>query len=89
MSGKEDQIVPRAATRRFVEALPIDPGDRRSLAFYPHGYHMLLRDLDGPVVIADAAGWMLDPDAPLLSGADRGGAEALLDGTGNAGFGGG
>jgi alpha-beta hydrolase superfamily lysophospholipase len=89
MSGKEDQIVPRAATRRFVEALPIDPGDRRSLAFYPHGYHMLLRDLDGPVVIADAAGWMLDPGAPLLSGADRGGAEALLDGTGDAAFGGG
>jgi alpha-beta hydrolase superfamily lysophospholipase len=89
MSGKEDQIIPRAATRRFVEALPIDRGDRRSLAFYPHGYHMLLRDLDGPVVIADAAGWMLDPGAPLLSGADRGGAEALLDRTGDSGFGGG
>jgi acylglycerol lipase len=119
MSGKEDQIVPRAATRRFVQALApgsppdhpritpgsppdqvrgpgaagrgpgVDPGGSRSLAFYPHGYHMLLRDLDGPVVIADAAGWMLDPGAPLLSGADRGAAEALLNGTGHPPFGGG
>jgi alpha-beta hydrolase superfamily lysophospholipase len=87
MSGKEDQIVPPAATRRFVRALPTD--ERRSLAFYPHGYHMLLRDLDGPAVIADAAGWMLDPGAPLRSGADRGGAEALLDATGHASSGGG
>jgi alpha-beta hydrolase superfamily lysophospholipase len=89
MTGMEDQIVPRAATRRFVRVLPIDPGDRRSLAVYPHGYHMLFRDLEGPLVIADAAGWMLDPGAPLRSGADRGGAEALLRGPGPASFGGG
>ena len=98
MTGKEDQIIPRAATRRFVQALapgsspgssPVDPGDRRRLAVYPHGYHMLFRDLEGPLVIADAAGWMLDPVAPLRSGADRGGAEALLGGTGHASLGGG
>jgi alpha-beta hydrolase superfamily lysophospholipase len=93
MTGKEDQIVPPAATRRFVRALAagprVDPGDRRSLAVYPHGYHMLFRDLDGPMVIADAAGWMLDPGAPLLSGADRRGAEALLGEAGHAPFGGG
>jgi acylglycerol lipase len=89
MSGKEDQVIPRAATRHFIRALPADPGDRRSLAFYPHGYHMLLRDLDGPMVIVDVAGWMLDPGAPLLSGADRGAAQALLHGTGHAAIGGG
>ena len=98
MTGKEDQIIPRAATRRFVQALapgsspgssPVDPGDRRRLAVYPHGYHMLFRDLEGPLVIADAAGWMLDPVAPLRSGADRGGTEALLGGTGHASLGGG
>jgi acylglycerol lipase len=89
MSGQEDQIIPRAATRHFLQALPVDPDDRRSLAFYPHGYHMLMRDLDGPIVIADAAGWMLDPGAPLLSGADRAAAQALLDGTGDAPVGGG
>jgi alpha-beta hydrolase superfamily lysophospholipase len=91
MSGKNDQIIPQVATRRFVQALVpgSPPGDRRSLAFYAHGYHMLLRDLDGPMVIADAAGWMLDPGAPLRSGADRGGAEALLHGSDDAGLGGG
>jgi acylglycerol lipase len=82
MAGENDQIIPRAATRRFVKALPKGPGDRRSLAFYPHGYHMLLRDLDGSMVIADVAGWIFDPGAPLLSGADRGAAEALLLGGG-------
>jgi alpha-beta hydrolase superfamily lysophospholipase len=81
MSGKEDQIIPREATRQFIRALPSDSGGRRSLAFYPHGYHMLMRDLDGPTVIADAAGWMLDPGAPLISGADRSAAQALLRGT--------
>jgi acylglycerol lipase len=87
MTGKKDQIIPRAATRCFVQALA-DPGDRR-IALYPHGYHMLLRDLEGPWVIADAAGWMLDPVAPLPSGADRGGAEALLGGTDHESLGGG
>jgi acylglycerol lipase len=89
MYGKKDEIIPRTATRRFARALPIDPGNRRSLAFYPHGYHMLMRDLDGPTVIADAAGWMLDPGAPLLSGADRGAAQALLGGAAHAPVGGG
>jgi acylglycerol lipase len=89
LSGKEDQIIPRAATRHFLRALPVDPSDHRSLAFYPHGYHMLLRDLDGPIVIDDVAGWMLEPGAPLLSGADRGAAQALLNGTGHPPIGGG
>jgi acylglycerol lipase len=89
MYGKKDQVIPRAATRHFVRALPNDAGDRRSLAYYPHGYHMLLRDLDGQMVITDVAGWMLDPGAPLLSGADRGAAQALLEPTGSPAVGGG
>ncbi|HEY1261009.1 MAG TPA: alpha/beta fold hydrolase [Stellaceae bacterium] len=80
MYGAHDEIVPKVATRRFVRSLPIDPGDRRRLAFYTHGYHMLLRDLEGPLVAADVAGWVLHPNAPLLSGADHGGAEASLAG---------
>jgi alpha-beta hydrolase superfamily lysophospholipase len=88
MSGKEDEIIPRAATRRFVQALPTEPGGC-SLAFYRHGYHMLLRDLDGPVVAADAAGWMRDRRAALPSGADRGGVAALLGESGRTAVGGG
>ncbi len=48
------------------------------MAFYPNGYHMLLRDLNGPTVIDDLAAWFRDPSAPLPSGADRGGMEAML-----------
>jgi alpha-beta hydrolase superfamily lysophospholipase len=77
MAGSEDPIIPPTATRRFVRALPFASGNRR-FALYRHGYHMLLRDLDGPLVIGDAAGWILDPAAPLRSGADRGAAQALL-----------
>ena len=84
MDGARDEIIPREATRRFVRALPIDLRHRRSLAIYEHGYHMLLRDLEGPLVVADVAGWVLDPGAPLLSGADRGGVEAFLGDAGQA-----
>ena len=84
MYGAKDQIVPKRPIRRFVRTLPHDPADRRSLAYYRHGYHMLLRDLDGPTVIADVAGWVLAPGAPLLSGADRNGAVAAWGGTNQA-----
>ncbi len=39
---------------------------------------MLLRDLEGPVVVADVANWVLDPASPLASGADQGAEAALL-----------
>ena len=48
---------------------------------------MLLRDLEGPAVIADVAGWVLAPGAPLLSGADRDVFEAALGGTTQASLG--
>ena len=84
MYGAHDEIIPKLSIRRFVRALPDHPSDRRVLAYYRHGYHMLLRDLDGPMVAADVAGWVRDPGAPLLSGADRGAFEADLGGTNQA-----
>ncbi len=84
MYGAKDPIIPKRPIRRFVRLLPHDPADRRSLAYYPHGYHMLMRDLDGSVVIADVAGWVLAPGEPLLSGADRGGPATVLGGTSQA-----
>jgi acylglycerol lipase len=84
MYGAKDEIIPKRPLRRFVRDLPYDPHDRRRLAYYQHGYHMLLRDLEGPVVRADVAGWILTPRAPLPSGADRGAFEADLGGTNQA-----
>ena len=62
----------------FVAQLPPDAGHRRRLAYYPDGYHMLLRDLGGAGVAADVASWIADRRAPLPSQADR--AERAPDG---------
>jgi len=78
MYGAKDEIIPRAPIRLFVDTLPVGPMRRRRLAWYENGYHMLLRDLEGPLVIADVASWVLAPSAPLPSGADRAAGEAFL-----------
>jgi len=68
--GEQDQIVPRRAVERFVADLPPGAASRQRVAFYPAGYHLLLRDLEGPRVVADVLAWIGAPDAPLPSGAD-------------------
>jgi acylglycerol lipase len=73
MYGAHDEIVPRPPIAEFVTHLPPDPGHVRRLAYYPEGYHLLLRDLDGVVVAGDVASWILDRDAPLPSRADAAG----------------
>jgi len=78
MYGAKDEIIPKPPIQRFVGSLPAETGRRRRLAWYEDGYHMLLRDLEAPVVIADVASWVLAPAAPLPSGADRAAAEAFL-----------
>jgi alpha-beta hydrolase superfamily lysophospholipase len=69
--GERDQIVPRYATARFVDALPPDAAVRQRIAVYPAGYHLLSRDLAGPLVVADMLAWLGGHDAPLPSGADH------------------
>jgi acylglycerol lipase len=78
MYGAKDEIVPKTPIQRFVGSLPPECRRRARLAWYRDGYHMLLRDLEGPLVIADVASWVLTPAAPLPSGADRAAAEAFL-----------
>ena len=64
--GGKDDLVPKRATAATWEAL--HPGERR--AFYPDGYHLLLRDLDRKIPITDVITWMHNPSAPLPSGAE-------------------
>jgi acylglycerol lipase len=78
MYGAKDEIIPKTPIRRFVQSLPPECRRRTRLAWYPEGYHMLLRDLDAPIVRGDVANWVLAPTAALPSGADRDAAEALL-----------
>jgi alpha-beta hydrolase superfamily lysophospholipase len=64
--GGHDELVPARATAATWRALP--PGPVR--AFYPEGYHLLLRDNDRAAPIEDILAWIRDPNAPLPSGAD-------------------
>ncbi|MFI4948010.1 MAG: alpha/beta fold hydrolase [Alphaproteobacteria bacterium] len=70
MYGAHDEVIPRPPIEDFVAHLPPDPGHVRRLAYYPEGYHMLLRDLDGATVAGDVASWILDRGARLPSRAD-------------------
>ncbi len=63
--GANDQLVPPRAMASVWERLPA--GARR--AFYDHGYHLLMRDVDRERVIGDVVSWMTDADARLPSGA--------------------
>jgi acylglycerol lipase len=67
MYGAHDELVPKEATLAIWRALPSVP---HCLAYYPNGWHLLLRDLDREVPIGDAIAWIRDPVAPLPSGAD-------------------
>ncbi|MGI4977911.1 MAG: alpha/beta fold hydrolase, partial [Janthinobacterium lividum] len=66
LDGGHDRIVPPAATAATWAALPASA--RR--AFYPSGYHLLLRDRDRALPTADIAAWLDTPDRWLPSGAD-------------------
>ena len=65
----------RATTWR---ALPRGGADGPRIAYYPDGYHLLLRDHDRAVPIGDIVAWMRNPSAALPSGAERA-AEAWLE----------
>ncbi|HJQ57235.1 MAG TPA: lysophospholipase [Vineibacter sp.] len=67
--GLNDRVVPERPMRSLLEQLPRRADSR--LAFYPKGYHMLLRDLDADRLHRDVAGWIADRRAPLSSGADQ------------------
>jgi alpha-beta hydrolase superfamily lysophospholipase len=75
--GAHDEIIPKGPTARMVAELPEGQGGRQRVAYYPKGYHMLMRDLEGPIVIEDVASWVLDRSSPLPSGADRDGASLI------------
>jgi acylglycerol lipase len=52
--GEKDQVIPAKPSEAVVKEL----GPRAEVHRYAKGYHMLLRDLEGPTVWQDAAGWV-------------------------------
>lgn len=73
--GGHDELIPMKATAATWRALP--PGVRE--AYYPADYHLLMRDHERITPIEDTIAWILRPDAPLPSGADRAAAAWLAE----------
>lgn len=71
--GAKDQVIPLPPMQEAVSMLP----DNARVAYYPTGYHMLLRDLERDTVLADMVSWIKNPAAPLPSGFDRDSRERL------------
>jgi len=61
--GAKDIVIPKNGVRRTAKRLP----DHVRTAYYPDGYHMLLRDLQSELVFEDVLSFLRDPDAPLPS----------------------
>ena len=62
--GAHDQVIPKAPTFEAVARLPAND---RSI-YYPNGWHLLLRDLDGALVRGDSETFLRDPKASPPSG---------------------
>lgn len=63
--GANDQVIPEQAMARSAVLFPTHV----RTAYYPQGYHMLTRDLNGDLVSHDAACFMVNPTTKLPSGA--------------------
>ena len=63
--GAKDDIIPRNAA--FAAVKNLKPADRS--AYYAAGHHLLTRDHQGPVVMADVMAFIRDPEAALPSAA--------------------
>ncbi|MBP2311232.1 alpha/beta hydrolase [Azospirillum soli] len=68
--GAHEQVLPPKPVKRALQ--DFGAGGRHVVAVYPDGWHMLLRDLKGQVVMDDIVAWIQDPKNPLASGADKG-----------------
>ncbi len=62
--GDNDQVIPKAAVQSALSTVHTPA----TFAYYPKGYHMLLRDLNRDVPAQDVTGWLLSDRAALPSG---------------------
>ena len=63
--GAHDQIIPKKAALKAASHLK--PSDRS--AYYAKGWHLMMRDHEGPMIWKDILSFARDPAAPLPSGA--------------------
>jgi acylglycerol lipase len=72
--GKNDQLVPPAPVLGAIDRLRAP----HNVAYYPEGYHLLLRDKQRERVFADIYSWIQNRYKPLPSGRDMGWRGAFL-----------
>ncbi len=72
--GGHDELVPAGANAATWRALPRSAGGGPVLAFYPNGYHLLLRDQDRALPIGDILAWIDDPRCTTAVGCGQGSA---------------
>lgn len=65
--GANDQVIPKEPVRKAIGLFeqPV------KVVYYPTGYHMLLRDLKGEIVLNDIVSWIKYPTGPSPSGYDQ------------------
>jgi alpha-beta hydrolase superfamily lysophospholipase len=69
MYGEKDQVIPKKSTYQFLRNFHKTTQNRKTIAFYPNGYHMLLRDLQAEIAWKDILAWITTENASLPSGA--------------------
>jgi len=69
--GEKDEIIPKRPTVKFLRQLLASDSADKTLAVYPQGYHMLLRDLQAHIAWKDIAAWIKGNPGRLPSGADH------------------
>lgn len=67
--GAKDEIIPKTPTQKALMAMA-GANHRPQVAFYPQGWHMLLRDKQADTVLSDIVAFIDQPNTPLPSRAD-------------------
>ncbi|MGZ8160872.1 MAG: alpha/beta hydrolase [Methylobacter sp.] len=75
--GEKDEIIPKEPTYAFLQQFLQADAQKKTVAIYQNGYHMLLRDLQAPTAWKDIAAWINASPDKLPSGADNRARELL------------
>jgi len=61
--GAHDQVIPPVPVIKAIDKINVE----KACAYYPLGYHMLLRDRHGDIVVDDIIAWIVNRRLPLPS----------------------
>lgn len=65
--GRHEEVLPASIIPEVYKRLPEEASHKQTKMYYPKGFHMLLRDLQGDVVIKDIISWVKDSEKTLPS----------------------